>query len=202
MVHKFRPIPNFGSLVTQNPKPGGKNCSFVNWIHFRKLLNPLNGTRFFSIPKPITTLKCVNGNYKSETDNISREKAVKYRSILPYSIKITYISQDIKMNSTLVFLFLMMVCSSTASLFTNKTIMFLTSTATNETIAKVKELGKYCEYPGNLKSRPRLYEPGWWCVVGVTCIPMSNICNGIYDCKDYHKSDERKACNLYPDTGK
>ena len=78
MVHKFRPIPNFGSLVT--------HCSSVNWIHFRKLLNPLNGTRFFSIPnKPITTLKCVNGNYKSETDNISREKAVKYRSILPYS---------------------------------------------------------------------------------------------------------------------
>ena len=85
-VHIFRPIPNIGSLVTQNPKPGGKNCSFVDWIHFRKLLNPLNGTRFFSIPnKPITTLKCVNGNYKSETDNISREKAVKYRSILPYS---------------------------------------------------------------------------------------------------------------------
>ena len=106
------------------------------------------------------------------------------------------------MNSTLVFLFLMMVCSSTASLFTNETIMFLTSTATNETIAKVKELGRYCNFPGNLKSRPQLYEPGWWCVVGVTCIPMSNICNGIYDCKEYHKSDERKACNLYPDTGK
>ena len=105
------------------------------------------------------------------------------------------------MNSSLVFLFLMMVCSSTASLFTNKTIMFLTSTATNETIAKVKELGRYCNFPGNLKSRPQLYEPGWWCVVGVTCIPMSNICNGIYDCEDYYKSDERKACNLYPDTG-
>ena len=108
------------------------------------------------------------------------------------------------MNSTLVFfLFLMsMVCSSTASLFTNETTMFLTSTATNETIAKVKELGKYCEYPGNLKSRPRLYEPGWWCVVGATCIPLSKMCNGIFDCKDYHKSDERKGCNLYPDTGK
>ena len=106
------------------------------------------------------------------------------------------------MNSTLVFLFLMMVWSSTASLFTNETTMFLTSTATNETIAKVKELGKYCEYPGNLNSRPRLYEPGWWCVVGATCIPLSKICNGIFDCKDYHKSDERMACNLYPDTGK
>ena len=115
-----------------------------------------------------------------------------------------YISQDIKMNSTLVFfLFLMsMVCSSMASLFTNETTMFLTSTLTNETIAKVKELGKYCEYPGNLKSRPRLYEPGWWCTFDVTCIPLSKICNGICDCKDYHKSDERKGCNLYPDTGK
>ena len=78
--------PKFWFFGNPKPKTWGKNCSFVNWIHFRKLLNPLNGTRFFSIPnKPITTLKCVNGNYKSETDNISREKAVKYRSILPYS---------------------------------------------------------------------------------------------------------------------
>ena len=93
------------------------------------------------------------------------------------------------MNSTLAFLFLM-VWSSTASFFTN------------ETIAKVKELGKYCNFPRNLKARPKLYEHGWWCTIEVKCIPMSQICDGKLDCEDYTESDEKMACQLYPDTGK
>ena len=46
------------------------------------------------------------------------------------------------------------------------------------------------------------YEPGFWCTINVTCIPLSKICDGRFDCHDYYKADERQACNLYPTTGK
>ena len=60
----------------------------------------------------------------------------------------------------LLILFMMIIWYSNGTLFINKTVMFLTSSASNETIARVKKINRYCEYPTNLKSRPRLYEPG------------------------------------------